>query len=105
MITTSSSDQELLEAVRDRQNKTAFEFIVRRYEEKVFGLCFRIINSREEAEDIAQEVFIKLWEQPDDWQPAAKIFHLAVQGDDKSLSKPLAFFEIQILSTVHLRIR
>ena len=72
MITTSSSDQELLEAVRDRQNKTAFEFIVRRYEEKVFGLCFRIINSREEAEDIAQEVFIKLWEQPDDWQPAAK---------------------------------
>jgi len=72
VISPSSSDQELLEAVRNQENKSAFELIVHRYDNKVFGLCFRILNSREEAEDIAQEVFIKLWEQPDDWQPKAK---------------------------------
>jgi len=72
VISTSSSDEKLFETVRDQQNKTAFEIVVHRYEKKVYGLCYRLLNSREEAEDMAQEIFIKLWEHPSEWQPKAK---------------------------------
>ncbi len=72
MISASSSDQELLEAIQGSQNETAFEIIIRRHEDKVFGLCFRMLNSRQEAEDITQETFIRLWDNPDDWKPKAR---------------------------------
>ena len=72
LISTSSSDEELLLAIRVHQNIVAFEILVLRYQEKVYGLSFKIIHSREEAEDIAQEVFTKLWESPNDWKPQAK---------------------------------
>lgn len=72
MISASSSDLQLLQVLRDHQDRIAFEIIINRYEEKVFSLCFRMINSREEAEDIAQEIFLKLWENPADWEPVAK---------------------------------
>lgn len=38
----------------------AFEALVRRHERRVFGLVFRMLGSREEAEDVAQEAFLAL---------------------------------------------
>ena len=72
MISKSSSDVELLRAIQNGRDKSAFEIIVKRYEQHVFRLCFRITNGREESEDIAQEIFIKLWEQADGCQPSAR---------------------------------
>jgi RNA polymerase sigma-70 factor (ECF subfamily) len=39
---------------------SAFESLVRRHERRVFGLVFRMLGSREEAEDVAQEAFLAL---------------------------------------------
>ena len=39
----------------------AFEQLVRAKRERVFWLAFRIIGNEEDAKDIAQLVFIKLW--------------------------------------------
>jgi RNA polymerase sigma-70 factor (ECF subfamily) len=39
----------------------AFEQLVRRHEKRVFGLLMRMMGSREEAEDVAQETFISLY--------------------------------------------
>ncbi|HEX7629209.1 MAG TPA: sigma-70 family RNA polymerase sigma factor, partial [Candidatus Methylomirabilis sp.] len=39
----------------------AFEALVRRYERWVFTLAFRMVGDRQEAEDIAQEVFLKVY--------------------------------------------
>lgn len=39
----------------------AFEILVERYQSKVFGLSLRMMGSREEAEDQAQEVFVKVF--------------------------------------------
>ena len=40
---------------------TAFEALVRRYERWVFTLALRMVGNRQEAEDIAQEVFLKAY--------------------------------------------
>ena len=39
----------------------AFEILVERYQGKVFGLSLRMMGNREEAEDQAQEVFVKVY--------------------------------------------
>jgi RNA polymerase sigma-70 factor (ECF subfamily) len=38
----------------------AFEVLVRRHERRVFGLVFRMLGNRQEAEDVAQEAFLAL---------------------------------------------
>ena len=65
MIPTKDSvepdDRQLVESVR-RGDDAAFEQLVRRKASKVYGLCYRVIGNGEDAKDISQLVFIKLWE-------------------------------------------
>ena len=39
----------------------AFEEVVRRYHGKVYGLIYNMTSSRDAAEDLVQEVFVKAW--------------------------------------------
>ena len=41
--------------------KRAFQKIVRDHKDRVFGYAFYLLKQREDAEDVAQEVFLKLW--------------------------------------------
>src|SRR5437870_12477666 len=65
MIPTKESlepdDRQLVETIR-RGDDSAFEQLVRRKTSKVYSLCYRIIGNAEDAKDISQLVFIKLWE-------------------------------------------
>ncbi|HUP48672.1 MAG TPA: RNA polymerase sigma factor [Thermoanaerobaculia bacterium] len=54
-------DRLLVETIRGGDDE-AFEQLVRRKTAKVYALCYRIIGNAEDAKDIAQLVFIKLWE-------------------------------------------
>ena len=54
-------DRELVETIRSGDSG-AFELLVRRKTPKVYALCYRIIGNAEDAKDISQLVFIKLWE-------------------------------------------
>ncbi len=42
-------------------NLSAFEELISLYEKKIYNYCYRMTNSREDAEDLAQEVFIKVY--------------------------------------------
>ena len=55
-MTQDTSEQILLRRVR-RREEPAFNELVLRYQDRVFGLCLRMLNNRAEAEEIAQEVF------------------------------------------------
>ena len=54
------SDKELIEDYFDG-NHRAFEDIVNRYSQLVYRFSFRLLNNQEEARDITQETFIKVW--------------------------------------------
>lgn len=41
-------------------DERAFQELVHTYEDRIFGMVFRMIGNRQEAEDIAQEVFISV---------------------------------------------
>jgi RNA polymerase sigma-70 factor, ECF subfamily len=56
----ADDDRRLVERVQ-AGNITAFEALVRRYERWVFTLAIRMVGDRQEAEDIAQEVFLKAY--------------------------------------------
>ncbi|WP_163538779.1 RNA polymerase sigma factor SigW [Gracilibacillus sp. YIM 98692] len=42
-------------------DQTAFEDIVSYYQNNVFAICFRMLGSKHEAEDLAQETFIRAY--------------------------------------------
>ena len=42
-------------------NRPDFDHLIRQLSRKLYGFAFRILRSREEAEDAVQEIFIKLW--------------------------------------------
>lgn len=48
----------------------AFERIVGLYERRVYGFVFRHVGNKEDAEDITQEVFIKLYKKFSTYDPA-----------------------------------
>lgn len=54
-------DRKLVETIRSG-DPDAFETLVRRKTQKVYALCYRVIGNPEDARDISQLVFIKLWE-------------------------------------------
>lgn len=73
MIPTKESvepdDRQLVQSIRNGDSD-AFEHLVRRKTSKVYSLCYRIIGNAEDAKDISQLVFIKLWENLGKYDPA-----------------------------------
>jgi RNA polymerase sigma-70 factor, ECF subfamily len=61
-------DRELVRTIR-QGDSDAFEQLVRRKTSKVYALCYRIIGNGEDAKDISQLVFIKLWENLEKYDP------------------------------------
>ncbi|MCU0694475.1 MAG: sigma-70 family RNA polymerase sigma factor [Polyangiaceae bacterium] len=55
---------------RDEQ---AFNDLVRTYQRRVFGLVLRMLNNREEAEDLAQEVFVQIFKAIDQFRGDSKL--------------------------------
>ena len=54
------SDQELL-ALAAAGGQEAFAELVGRHQDKVLGLAFRFSRDRQDAEELAQEIFFKVW--------------------------------------------
>src|SRR5690348_5864890 len=42
-------------------NTRSYEELVERHMNRVYSIAYRVVNNREEAEDIAQEVFVKVF--------------------------------------------
>ena len=54
-------------------NERAFEAIVRMYEVRVYSYAYHLLGNREDAQEIAQETFIKLWNALPDFREEASL--------------------------------
>jgi RNA polymerase sigma-70 factor (ECF subfamily) len=56
------SDRDLVKRTR-RGDVGAYGELVRRYQQAVFAVCYRLMGERQDAEDMAQEAFIRAHER------------------------------------------
>ena len=75
------NEARFIERLRARDER-AFNELVKIYERRVFGLLLRLIGRRDEAEDLAQEVFVQVFKAISSFRGESKlstwIFRIAV---------------------------
>jgi RNA polymerase sigma-70 factor (ECF subfamily) len=67
------SDGELLRLIA-RHNQDALSELYQRYCNLVFSLAFHTLQNTHLAEEVTQDVFIKIWNQPHRWDPVGGKF-------------------------------
>lgn len=71
VVLETQSDEALMARVaRGRQD--AFEYLLSRYEDAVVTFCYAFVGSRETAEDLAQETFLRVYRSAPRYKPLAK---------------------------------
>lgn len=61
------SDEELMVRVQDADH-SAFSILVTRHTRMFYAAAYRMYPYQDEAEDIVQEAFMKLWNRPEIWK-------------------------------------
>ena len=86
-------DVRLMLAVRD-DDAAAFEELVKRYQARVVGILDHMIGDREAAEDLAQDVFLRIFRARKRYQPGSRfatwlftITHNVARNARRSLSR------------------
>ena len=64
-------DVRLMLQVRD-DAPGAFEALVRRYQDRLVGILYHLVGSPEEAEDLSQDVFLRIYKARKGYRPRAK---------------------------------
>ncbi|MDZ7289847.1 MAG: sigma-70 family RNA polymerase sigma factor [candidate division KSB1 bacterium] len=70
-LDTQLSDEELIEKFQ-RGNLYAYELIVKRYKDQLLNFVYRFLGSQEEAEDVVQETFLRVYRNRHAYQRVAK---------------------------------
>jgi RNA polymerase sigma-70 factor (ECF subfamily) len=65
-------DRDLVQEVLSGKN-SAFRALVEEYQERVFNACLSVVHDREDAEDVAQEVFIEVFNSLRSFRGDAKL--------------------------------
>ncbi len=71
MIDPLISDEELMAATA-QGDEHAFELLVKRHQGRMLNLIYRFVGNRTQAGDLAQEVFIRVWQGAPRYRPQAK---------------------------------
>ncbi|MBI4931727.1 MAG: sigma-70 family RNA polymerase sigma factor [Bacteroidetes bacterium] len=69
------SDKELLERFRHPDTRNySFNLLVRKYQQKVYWHIRRIVIDHDDANDVTQETFVKVWKNLDNFKEEAQLF-------------------------------
>ena len=61
MITATTYSQEQLIVLISKGNQKAFAYLYDNYSQALFGVIYKITGSQEDAEDVLQLAFVKIW--------------------------------------------
>ena len=69
------SDKELLERFRTPDTKNySFNLLIRKYQQKVYWHIRRIVIDHDDADDVTQETFIKVWKNLENFKEESQLF-------------------------------
>lgn len=64
---TTCTDEELV-ALLTQQNDTALQILHQRYYQRVFRAVYHVLKNHADTEEIVQDAFLLLWQNPHQWQ-------------------------------------
>ncbi|HOW30391.1 MAG TPA: RNA polymerase sigma factor [Bacteroidales bacterium] len=71
----SYTDEELIQMFRNSATRNyAFNLLVTRYREKVYYFVRRIVINHDDADDVVQNIFIKVWKNLDEFREDSRFF-------------------------------
>jgi RNA polymerase sigma-70 factor (ECF subfamily) len=70
---TFINDTDLIERFK-KGDPSAFEAIVRKYQDRVYNLCRYVLHDPQNAQDAAQDVFLKAYRGLRDFRPGSPLF-------------------------------
>lgn len=70
---TFMEEQKLLESLKSHE-PDAFKVLVEQHQEKVRNTCYRFVRNKEDAEDVAQEVFLEVYRSVKHFREEAQLF-------------------------------
>jgi len=71
-ITNDKSDEELVKIFAETRDEAAFDEIVGRYSDRIYGFALRITRNTDDAEEVLQEVFLTLTKKLDTFRGESK---------------------------------
>ena len=66
------TDEELMLKVKEDGDGRAFELLVQRHRKPILNFVYRFMGDQEVAEDMSQEVFLRLWASAGTYMPIAR---------------------------------
>jgi RNA polymerase sigma-70 factor, ECF subfamily len=71
MSNEKASSEDLMARIA-KGDDDAFEILVNRHQTSILNLIYRFIGDRTQAKDLAQEVFLRVWQAAGSYRPEAK---------------------------------
>ena len=69
------NDQELLLKLRDPESRNyGFNLMVRKYQQKIYWHIRKMVIDHDDADDLVQEVFVKIWKHIDNFREDAQLY-------------------------------
>ncbi|MEN8264811.1 MAG: sigma-70 family RNA polymerase sigma factor [Nitrospirota bacterium] len=102
---TDLDDEALIQWICKGRHE-AFAALVKRHSKRFYSFAYLIIFNKNDAEDIVQEAFLKLWNRPELWDPGRQVkfttwFYRVIRNlclDHNKKKKPLSLSEDMQLS-------
>jgi RNA polymerase sigma-70 factor (ECF subfamily) len=68
-LTTAQRDRQLIQRISSQEQNALLE-LYQRYGSLVYGLALRILRNPGAAEEVVQDIFLKVWQYPERWNPS-----------------------------------
>lgn len=69
------SDQELIKLILDPDNRrNAFELLIKKYQQKIYWHIRKMVIDHDDADDVVQETFIKVWQGLQNFRGDAQLY-------------------------------